>query len=58
MVDQIDEWEYSSVRHYLGLGLDLLITQYEIPKNDIKINYKTSKGFEEGNGIGSDYFKF
>ena len=58
IVELIDEWEYSSARHYLGLGSNPLIHNYEIPQNTLKVNYKNSIGFEEGNGIGSDYFKF
>ena len=58
MVELADEWEYSSAKHYLGLGSNPLINNYEAPENSIKINYKDSMGFEEGNGIGSDYFKF
>jgi len=58
IVERIDEWGYSSARHYLGLGVNPLINNYEIPVNNIKINYKDSIGFEEGSGIGSDYFKF
>jgi REP element-mobilizing transposase RayT len=58
IVNLIEEWEYSSAKYYLGIGSNSLINNYEVPQNAIKINYKNIIGFEEGNGIGSDYFKF
>jgi putative transposase len=58
IVSKIEDWEYSSAMHYLKLKEDFLINQYQIPMDDIKIDYKNVKGFEEGDGIGSDYFKF
>jgi hypothetical protein len=29
-----------------------------MPQVGINIKYKNERGFEEGDGIGSDYFKF
>jgi len=58
IVNLIEEWGYSSAKHYLGLEANPLINNYKVPENSIKISDKDSIGFEEGNGIGSDYFKF
>jgi len=58
LVIKIEDWEYSSARHYLMLEKNLLIDQYEKSQDDIKIEYKSEMGFEEGDAIGSDYFKF
>jgi putative transposase len=49
-VNIVEEWEYSSAKHYLGLGSNSLINNYDVPENAIKISYKDSIGFEEGNG--------
>ena len=58
IVTKIEDWEYSSARHYLKLEENSLINQYEIPQERMKIEYKNVVGFEEGDGIGSDFFKF
>lgn len=58
IVKKIDDWEYSSARHYLKMAEDPLINQYEMSQMGIKIEYKNEVGFEEGDGVGSDYFRF
>jgi hypothetical protein len=58
IVVKIEDWEYSSARHYLKLEENSLINQYEMSQEGIKIEHKNEVGFEEGDGIGSDYFKF
>lgn len=58
LVSKIEDWGYSSARHYLKIEENSLINWYEIPLEGIKIEYKNADGFEEGDGIGSEFFRF
>ena len=58
IVKDIEDWEFSSAKHYLGKGRDFLLESYEIPEIKNKVDYKKSEEFEEGDGIGGDVFKF
>ena len=60
LVPNSDQWEYSSTRHYLGKTKDLLVDGYEedLPLLPSQINLQDGRFFEDGIGIGSDFFRF
>jgi putative transposase len=58
LVNKIEEWEYSSGRYYLEGKMDGLIDSYNLPCLIEEIDIQNENVFEQGHGIGSDYFKF
>ena len=58
LVEKPEEWKESSAGYYLKGIADELIDGYDRAPVEKNIKIFSNENFEQGDGIGSDYFKF
>ena len=55
LVNRVQDWRYSSGQYYFEGKPDELLDRYELSQTMNGVNI-SSEEFEQGHGIGSDYF--
>jgi REP element-mobilizing transposase RayT len=58
LVQQVEDWKYSSGQHYLNKRKDMLVDGYNSLNITDQLDLLSEEDFEQGHGIGSDFFKF
>ncbi len=58
IVENAEDWKFSSRRHYLQKTKSSLITNYSCEGVPDDVNFNDGLGFERGFAVGSDWFKY